>query len=133
MGIIVFIDLIFAFFKRIATFFIVLIGTGRIKGKLTGMTLDEFKDSLKASSPPQNISTLSEALWHDGKGDWETAHSLAQDVKSHEGSWVHAYLHRKEGDESNAAYWYRLANRKMPRYPLDEEWEEIVTELLHDR
>ena len=70
------------------------------------------------------------ALWHDAKGDWEQAHKLAQQDSSREGAWVHAYLHRKEGDMSNAAYWYaRTAGKSLCQMPLDDEWEEIVNEL----
>ena len=70
------------------------------------------------------------ALWHDRKGDWRQAHEIAQDVSSEEGAWVHAYLHRKEGDLSNAGYWYRRARRSESRADLDREWEEIAQHLL---
>ena len=70
------------------------------------------------------------ALWWDGKGDWERAHAIAQDVGGSDGAWVHAYLHRKEGDVGNAAYWYRVARRDVAAGDLRGEWEEIVGELL---
>jgi hypothetical protein len=70
------------------------------------------------------------ALWWDGKGDWERAHAIAQDVDGAEGAWVHAYLHRKEGDLGNAAYWYRVAGRGVAGGDLRREWEGIVGELL---
>jgi hypothetical protein len=70
------------------------------------------------------------ALWWDGKGDWQRAHEIAQNVPGAEGAWGHAYLHRKEGDTGNAAYWYRQAGRRMPKGDLRGEWEEIVRELL---
>ena len=73
------------------------------------------------------------ALWHDGKGDWNRAHEVAQDVEDEAGAWVHAYLHRKEGDESNAAYWYRRATRPVERGSLDAEWKQIVEALLSGR
>jgi hypothetical protein len=94
------------------------------------MTFDEFKTSLVAESPPTTMSTVLQALWQDAKGHWETAHRLAQSVSDPTGAWVHAYLHRKEGDLSNAAYWYAHANRKMPQFSLEKEWEEIVRALL---
>lgn len=94
------------------------------------MTFTEFKQSLTQSSPPSDLSTLLKAMWHDGKEDWESAHNLAQDVTTNDGSWVHAYLHRKEGDNANASYWYHRANRKMPSYSLKEEWKNISKELL---
>jgi hypothetical protein len=65
-------------------------------------------------------------LWYDGKNDWEQAHIIAQDLPTKEGSWVHAYLHRKEGDAWNANYWYNRADRSMPDYSLEKEWEEMV-------
>ena len=94
------------------------------------MTFDQFKSSLKNDLPPESISPLLTALWHDGKGDWEASHDIAQDVHTDDGSWVHAYLHRKEGDDWNANYWYRRAGRKMPNYSLEKEWEEMVRYFL---
>lgn len=95
------------------------------------MTFNEFTLSLSQPQPPGDLSELLQALWYDGIDDWDTAHNIAQDIASPEGSWVHAYLHRKEGDEGNAAYWYRRAGKPMPRISLQEEWEQIVTELLN--
>lgn len=94
------------------------------------MTLPEFKASLSTDVPPKGISNLLEAMWYDGKGDWERSHNIAQDVHSKDGSWIHAYLHRKEGDYGNAAYWYARAGRKMPSVSLKDEWEVICVELL---
>ena len=70
------------------------------------------------------------ALWWDAKGDWEKAHEIAQDVVGADGAWVHAYLHRKEGDLGNAAYWYRRAGRGVASGDLRVEWEGIVGEML---
>lgn len=70
------------------------------------------------------------ALWWDGHGDWEKAHEIAQDVPGADGAWVHAYLHRKEGDAGNAAYWYRRAGRVVAEGDLRREWEAIVAEML---
>jgi hypothetical protein len=94
------------------------------------MTFLEFKSSLKHAEPPQELSALLKALWHDGKGNWDASHNIAQDIHTKEGSLVHAYLHRKEGDAGNAAYWYQKANRAMPKVSLELEWEEIVREFL---
>lgn len=94
------------------------------------MNFDEFKASLNSNHPPMGINKLAEAMWYEGKGDWETAHNISQDVDTAEGSWVHAYLHRKEGDLGNASYWYSRAGKRRPQLSLDEEWEEIVKELL---
>jgi|SRR5271155_39796 len=94
------------------------------------MVLSEFRASLNAELPPDALSLLLAALWSDAKGDWARAHEIAQDIESSDGAWVHAYLHRKEGDNGNAGYWYRRAGRSHSRVSLDAEWVEIVSELL---
>jgi hypothetical protein len=94
------------------------------------MTLDEFKRSLSQTRPPAGLSSVLQALWHDGNGDWNAAHEVAQDVPDPDGAWVHAYLHRKEGDAANAAYWYRRAGQPVCRDPLNLEWESIVSAFL---
>ena len=94
------------------------------------MTLADFMRSLSGSVPPPALPPSLQALWHEGKGDWNAAHNLAQDVPDPDGAWVHAYLHRKEGDAANAAYWYRRASQPICREPLDREWQSIVTALL---
>jgi hypothetical protein len=90
------------------------------------MTVQEFKSSLSEGEPPKNLTPILKSLWYDGKGDWQGAHNIAQDIHTHEGSWIHAYLHRKEGDNGNASYWYSKASRSMPTLSLQEEWEELV-------
>ena len=92
--------------------------------------LEEFKLSLTKPAPPSGISKLLEALWYDANGDWESSHNIAQDIHTKDGSWVHAYLHRKEGDIGNAGYWYSRAGRTMPNTSLKQEWEHIASELL---
>jgi hypothetical protein len=94
------------------------------------MTLDEFQQSLTAGQPPVALSLALAGLWWDAKGDWTRAHESAQRDEGAEGSWVHAYLHRKEGDHGNAAYWYNRAGKPVCREPLDAEWLSIVTGLL---
>lgn len=94
------------------------------------MTLQEFKASLANETPPKNVNAVLQSLWHDGKGDWEAAHNIAQDLHSNDGSWIHAYLHRKEGDTGNAGYWYRRANKPFPRENLQGEWETLVEHFL---
>jgi len=94
------------------------------------MTLKEFRASLSSNSPPRGASPLLEALWHDAKGDWHHAHSLAQAIGGRNGAWVHAYLHRKEGDLSNAGYWYSKAGRRQALGGLEAEWEDLVRALL---
>lgn len=94
------------------------------------MTFQEFKSSVSQPNPPAGISDLLKAMWYDEKGDWETSHNIAQDIHTEKGSLIHAYLHRKEGDLSNAAYWYRQARRPVAKNSLREEWEQIVNEFL---
>jgi hypothetical protein len=93
-------------------------------------TLTDFKATLSAKEPPASLSPTLVALWHDARGDWDGAHRVAQDIESTTGAWIHAYLHRKEGDASNAAYWYRRAGKPVSRVSLAEEWDEIATALL---
>jgi hypothetical protein len=84
-------------------------------------------------SPPAGLSLPLQALWRDAKGDWEGAHELAQAEPGPAGDWVHAYLHRKEGDTSNARYWYRRAGKTTPSSSLPDEWDAIARALLeHD-
>jgi hypothetical protein len=95
------------------------------------MTFAEFKATFKSSDPPP-VGPALVALWHAGKDQWTRAHEIAQDIDDETGAWVHAYLHRVEGDTANAAYWYRRAGRAVAREALDVEFEQIVTELLND-
>jgi arginase family enzyme len=98
------------------------------------MDAASFKKSLREKVPPQDLSPALKALWFDAHGDWEQAHKLAQDVTDTAGAWVHAYLHRKEGDESNAAYWYRRAGQTPFSGPLEREWDQIAATLFaHQR
>jgi len=76
------------------------------------------------------VAPLLRALWHDARGEWQEAHRIAQDVDDNDGAWVHAYLHRKEGDLDNAAYWYRRANQPVATDSLDAEWARIAAALL---
>ncbi len=94
------------------------------------MNILSFKQSLSESQPPQHISVYLKALWYDAKGDWNRSHQLIQDVEDVNAAWIHAYLHRKEGDVFNADYWYKRAGKKRAVSSLEEEWEEITTALL---
>lgn len=94
------------------------------------MTLDELRATLDEPQPPPGLSSALQALWWQGKGDWERAHRLAQAEDGADGAWVHAHLHRVEGDLSNAAYWYRRAGRPVATEPLDEEWAAITSAML---
>ena len=91
------------------------------------MTVDEFR---KSPVEPHSLTPSLRAMWHDANGDWESAHRIVQDDDSSEAAWVHAYLHRREGDDENAGYWYTRAGRSAARGSLESEWEEIIGELL---
>ena len=93
------------------------------------MTLAEFKASLQQDNPPVGLSLALQSLWWDARGDWDKAHTCAQDQDDRTGAWVHAHLHRVEGDEANAGYWYRRAGKPHSTASLDEEWEQIASTL----
>ena len=94
------------------------------------MSIEEFTESLKNRVPPEDISLLLKAMWLDAKGKWDEAHQIAQSAYNNKGAWVHAYLHRKEGDLSNASYWYNRAGKEAPVVSINEEWRKIVEALL---
>jgi hypothetical protein len=89
-----------------------------------------FRASLAMPEPPANLSHALRALWLDARGNWDGAHDAAQADEGRADDWVHAYLHRKEGDAGNAAYWYRRARKPVCHASLDEEWAEIAEALL---
>lgn len=95
------------------------------------MTFEEFHASVQKREPAASLPSVLKALWWDGKGDWNQAHEIAQaDEQSREAAWVHAYLHRKEGDSWNARYWYRRAGQPVAEGTLEDEWRQIATALL---
>ena len=94
------------------------------------MDFNSFSALVKEENAPENLSDLLLALWYDAKDNWEKAHSIAQQVPDPEGAWVHAYLHRVEGDLSNAEYWYKRAGKPVCRVQLADEWESIAVSLL---
>jgi hypothetical protein len=96
------------------------------------MSFEEFKKSLSKSKPPGDLSVYLLSLWHDAKGNWSHAHEIIQDIEDKDASWIHAYLHRKEGDIGNADYWYRKAGRQRPNTSLEEEWNGIAEQLAND-
>ncbi len=96
----------------------------------TPTTPGALRACLSHEAPPPGLPPAVEALWWDARGDWEAAHRLAQDDESAAGSWVHAFLHRREGDLGNAAYWYRRAGRPVASGSLEVEWDAIVAVLL---
>ena len=94
------------------------------------MTLAEFQHSLAAKTTPRDLAPPLVALWWAQRGDWDKAHKIVMDQDGRDAAWVHAYLHRIEGDSGNAAYWYRQAGRPVATAALDREWQAIATALL---
>jgi hypothetical protein len=101
------------------------------------MTVEEFRESLRADEPPQGLSAPMEALWWDARGEstgssdcWDRAHRLVDSLETRDGMAVHAYLHRREGADWNADYWYRRAGRDYHRAKMEDEWAALVKGLL---
>lgn len=99
-------------------------------GETRAMTEEKFQESLHTADPPEGLTAPLQALWWDGRGEWSRAHSLVDDLETAEGMAVHAYLHRKEGEQWNADYWYRRAGRTFHRESLADEWSALVKGLL---
>jgi hypothetical protein len=94
------------------------------------MTPAAFRQSLKAKAPPAGASTALQALWWAANDDWDNAHRIVMNEHDQDCAWVHAHLHRVEGDLDNAKYWYRQARRKPATRELSSEWHEIVAVLV---
>ena len=94
------------------------------------MTYDEFILTIENNEPPSDTPLYMQSLWWDAKGDWHKAHSLIDSLDDKNSCWVHAYLHRKEGDIANADYWYRRAGKQSPGARIQDEWNTITMELL---
>ena len=94
------------------------------------MTVPEFIDTTRSPEPPAGLSTHLQSLWWAKKGNWEKAHDLIQDGTDGGSCWIHAWLHRAEGDQGNASYWYLKAGKKKPVMPLDEEWLQLASHFL---
>ena len=90
------------------------------------MNREDFYKSLEASTPPEDFSAALKVLWHDAHEDWEAAHNIAQDMPGPIGSWLHGYLHLKEGDRWNASYWYRQAKQPFPASGTAPEFERLL-------
>jgi hypothetical protein len=97
------------------------------------VTLAEFKGTTHEPQPPSDFTLALQSLWWMEKGDWSRAHSLIDDASGADECWVHAHLHRVEGDLANAGYWYRRAQRPASQASLDAERDEIIGALLADR
>jgi len=94
------------------------------------MDVDAFRETLNDDVPPRTWPPTLAALWWDAKGDWARAHALVDELETHDGMAVHAYLHRKEGSASNADYWYHRAGRTFQRPTLEAEWTALVEGML---
>jgi hypothetical protein len=97
------------------------------------VSMAHFKASLSDAAPAPDLEPPLAALWWAAKGNWDAAHKLVQDEKTASAAWVHAYLHRVEGDLGNAGYWYRQASKPVATGSLETEWEQMVSALLGDR
>jgi hypothetical protein len=97
------------------------------------VSMADFKASLSGAAPAPDLEPPLAALWWAAKGNWDAAHKLVQDEKTVDSAWVHAYLHRVEGDLGNAGYWYRQASKPVVTGSLETEWEQMVSALLGDR
>jgi hypothetical protein len=96
------------------------------------MNGEDLKRSLDSEGPPEGLTAPLAALWWDARGDWARAHGLVDELETPEGMAVHAYLHRKEGEEWNAEYWYKRAGRQFRRATLEAEWKALVEGLSAD-
>jgi hypothetical protein len=92
------------------------------------MQASEMRTLIRAGRS-EGLSDHLLALWHEGSGDWEQAHRIVQEMDDAHAAWIHAYLHRKEGDTANADYWYARAGRKRPSLSLEAEWAMLVEAL----
>lgn len=92
-----------------------------------------FSKTLNRAEPERSWPEALKALWYDSKGNWLAAHDIAETLHADLGSWIHAYLHRKEGDEWNAGYWYKRANRPFPKISLEKELQQIVDFIVIDK
>jgi len=94
------------------------------------MNVTDFRTTLTKPNPPRGLAPAVAALWWAAKGDWDKAHRIVMKEESRDAAWVHAYLHRVEGDLDNAGYWYRRARRAAASGPLEAEWEAIAADLI---
>jgi len=96
-----------------------------------GMTYEQFMTSVAEDAcPPQGLDPRLRALWHAAKGEWSQAHTVAQGIESASGSWIHAHLHREEGDLSNAGYWYARAGKPPAQDSLEAERALLIRTFL---
>ncbi|MDE3250756.1 MAG: hypothetical protein KGO82_18990 [Bacteroidota bacterium] len=94
------------------------------------MDFETFIKSIQPGHREPDCNPYALALWHERMGDWHKAHQIVQDMNDDYAAWVHAYLHRREGDQGNAGYWYRIAGKPFPTVTMEEEWRELVKAVL---
>jgi hypothetical protein len=94
------------------------------------VSMADFKATLSNAKPVDGLKPALAALWWAAKGNWDAAHKIVQDEDTREAAWVHAYLHRVEGDLGNAGYWYRQAGQPVAKDSLESEWDRIVSALI---
>ena len=94
------------------------------------LTLNEVIETIKEETPPEDISDTLQTMWHTRQGEWETADNIAQSISTALGSWIHAYLHRVEGDLSNAGYWYKRAGKPQFQGSTKAEADEIINSIF---
>ncbi len=94
------------------------------------MTNTQWQESLQLAQPPQNFNNIQKALWYISKGNWQKAHSIVQFIFSKNAAWVHAFIHRVEGDTGNANFWYRNAGKQFPNESKEQEFDNLVQSLV---
>src|SRR3954469_25427817 len=94
------------------------------------MTTTDFKSSPSGAAPAPKLSPPLAPPWWAAEGNWDKAHAIVQDEGGVDAAWVHAYLHRLEGDLGNAGYWYRRAGKPVASGPAEAEWDRVVSALL---
>jgi hypothetical protein len=97
------------------------------------VSVADFKASLSGAAPAPGLDAPLAGLWWAAKGQWDAAHKIVQDESSVDAAWVHAYLHRVEGDLGNAGYWYRQAGKPVAAGPVEAEWDRVVSALLRNQ
>jgi hypothetical protein len=97
------------------------------------VTFEQFKATLAREGPPAELDAPLAALWWMAKGDWQRAHGFVDHAAGRNEAWVHAHLHRVEGDLANARYWYGEARREPATGSLAAEREQIARTLLANR
>ncbi len=94
------------------------------------MTNTQWQESLQLAQPPQQFNNIQKALWYISKGNWQKAHSIVQLIFNKNAAWVHAFIHRVEGDNGNAQFWYRNAGKSFPQISKEQEYEELLNALV---